>query len=157
MYGPLYHVAAYALIAHTGKLLVVQPRQSTLPGGTFSLPGASLGGGHGQGALELHLRRTLLDQVGLSVGELKLVGSLASPAISGTLLNLMFATDYNSGVLRPNPEVLEGAEWRSLAELEASPDLPDWLRAAIGVWKGQPTGKRSSFLGRNGPASWGNR
>jgi hypothetical protein len=157
VFGPLYHVAAYALIAHTGKLLIVQPRQSTLPGGSYSLPGSSLAGNHGHNALELHLRRTLLDQVGLSVGELKLVGSLASPAISGTLLNLIFATDYNSGVLRPNPELLEAAEWRALGELEAGADLPDWLRAAISVWKGQPTGKRSSFLGRNGPASWGNR
>ena len=123
-----YHVGLYALVQHHGNFLMVRQVASTLPPGQYGLPGAVLVGEVGGGVAELHLRRKLLSQLGLSVGELTLSGSHTLRTSEGTvLLNLIFGTDYNSGVPNPQQGVIVDMEWCSLSDLQARGNVPEWL------------------------------
>ena len=123
-----YHVGLYALVQHHGTFLMVRQVTSTLPPGPYGLPGAVLVGEVGGGVAELHLRRKLLSQMGLSVGELTLSGSHTLRTSEGTvLLNLIFGTDYNSGVPNPQQGVIVDMEWCSLSDLQARVNVPEWL------------------------------
>ncbi len=127
-----YHIGLYALVQHHGSYLMVRQVMSTLPSGPYGLPGAALIGEVGGGVAELHLRRKLLSQLGLSVGELTLSGSHTLRTSDGqVLLNLIFGTDYNSGVPNPQPGVITSMEWCSLEDLQSRGDVPEWLLNTI--------------------------
>ena len=127
-----YHIGLYALVQHHGTYLIVRQVESTLPSGPFGLPGAALVGEVGSSVAELHLRRKLLTQLGLSVGELVLAGSHTIRNPEGhTTLNLIFSADYNSGVPNPQPGVIAEMVWRSLAELQERGGVPEWLLSAV--------------------------
>jgi hypothetical protein len=126
-----YHIGLYALVQHHGNYLMVRQVASTLPAGPYGLPGAALIGEVGGGVAELHLRRKLLSQVGLSVGELTLSGSHTLRTPEGQVLNLIFGTDYNSGVPNPQPGTVSAIEWYSLADLQGRGDVPEWLMNTI--------------------------
>ncbi|WP_424950068.1 hypothetical protein [Deinococcus sp.] len=127
-----YHIGLYALVQHHGNYLMVRQAVSTLPAGPYGLPGAALVGEVGGGVAELHLRRKLLSQLGLSVGELILSGSHTLRNVDGhVLLNLIFGTDYNSGVPNPQPGVIVNLEWVSLNEVQRRGDAPEWLLNTI--------------------------
>ena len=127
-----YHIGLYALVQHHGNYLMVRQVASTLPAGSYGLPGAALIGEVGGNVAELHLRRKLLSQLGLSVGELTLSGSHTLRTSDGqVLLNLIFGTDYNSGVPNPQPGVITGMEWCSLEDLQGRGDVPEWLLNTI--------------------------
>lgn len=123
-----YHIGLYALVQHHGNYLMVRQAASTLPPGPYGLPGAALVGEVGGGVAELHLRRNLLSQLGLSVGEFTLSGSHTLRTSEGdVLLNLIFGTDYNSGVPNPQRSVIMEMQWCSLSDLQARGDVPEWL------------------------------
>ncbi len=85
------------------------------------------------GVAETALRKLLLTQVGISVSELTLVGSHILRAGSEqhpvSRLNLIFGTEYCSGILNPQPDLLKSALWIPQVQLEGQ--VPEWLRAAI--------------------------
>lgn len=152
---PTYQVGLFALVRRQDTLLLVRPHELLLPGGPQSLPGLLLGGvSSGLGTAENALRRTLLAQVGISVGDLVLVGShvtRAGPGATYARLNLIFAADYCSGILNPQPDVLKTALWIARSQLEEQ--VPHWLRAAIEALPGDPapapaTGGGLSLFGR---------
>ena len=123
-----YHIGLYALVQHHGAYLTVRQAASTLPPGPYGLPGGVLVGEMGGGVAELHLRRKLLSQVGLSVGELTLSGSHTLRNQDGQVaLNLIFGTDYNSGVPNPQPGVITDMEWVSLEDVQKRGNAPEWL------------------------------
>ena len=128
-----YQVGLFALVRRQDTLLLVRPHELLLPGGPQSLPGLLLGGlSSGLGTAENALRRMLLSQVGISVGDLVLVGShvtRAGPEATYARLNLIFGTEYCSGILNPQPDVLKTALWIPRVQLEEH--VPHWLRAAI--------------------------
>ena len=127
-----YNIGLYALVQHQGNYLLVRQVHSSLPPGAYGLPGALLVGEVGQNVAELHLRRKLLTQLGLSVGELTLAGShTLRTADGGVLLNLIFGTDYNSGVPNPQQGVVLEMEWCSAPDLLARPDVPEWLLSCL--------------------------
>ena len=131
-----YLVGLYALIQHNGKYLLVRQQASSLPGGHYSLPGALLLGDLGDKVAELHLRRVLLSQLGLSVGELRLAGSHALRLTDGgTQLNLIFGAEYNSGVPNPQRNVILSADWIASSELRTRGDAPQWLMSAIDTYE----------------------
>lgn len=128
-----YQVGLFALVRRQDTLLLVRPHELLLPGGPQSLPGLLLGGvPSGLGTAENALRRLLLSQVGISVGDLVLVSShvtRAGPEAAYARLNLIFGTEYCSGILNPQPDFLKTALWIPRAQLEEH--VPHWLRAAI--------------------------
>ncbi|GGR27897.1 hypothetical protein [Deinococcus ruber] len=131
-----YLVGLYALIQHNGKYLLVRQRASSLPGGNYSLPGALLLGDLGDKVAELHLRRVILSQLGLSMGELRLAGSHALRLTDGgTQLNLIFGAEYNSGVPNPQTGVILSADWITSSELRKRGDAPHWLMSTIDTYE----------------------
>lgn len=131
---PTYQVGVFALVQKRESILLVRPHKLLLPGGPQSLPGLIMQTTNtGMGVVELALRRTLLAQVGISVSEFRLAGSHIARAGSErnpmTRLNLIFSTEYNSGILNPQPADLKTALWIPLVQLEGQ--VPEWLRAAI--------------------------
>lgn len=133
-FPPTYQVGVFALVRKRDAVLLVRPHQLLLPGGPQSLPGTLLRDTKvGMGMVEGAIRRTLLSQVGISVGELRLAGShmLRAPneRRAVTRLNLIFASDYNSGILNPQPADLKSANWFIIQQLEK--EVPEWLRAAL--------------------------
>ncbi|MFC5847084.1 hypothetical protein [Deinococcus petrolearius] len=152
---PTYQVGLFALVRRHDTLLLVRPHELLLPGGPQSLPGLLLGGvPSGLGTVENALRRTLLSQVGVAVGDFVLLGShvtRAGPEASCARLNLIFGTEYCSGILNPQPDVLRTALWIPRAQL--AEQVPDWLSAALEALPGGPapapaTGGGLSLFGR---------
>ena len=131
-----YLVGLYALIQHKARYLLVRQQASSLPGGQYSLPGSVLLGDLGDKVAELHLRRAVLSQLGISVGELPLAGS---PALrltdGGTQLNLIFGTDYNSGVPVPQRGVILSTDWLSSSELRTRGNAPQWMMSAVDAYE----------------------
>lgn len=131
-----YNIGLYALVQHQGNYLLVRQVHSSLPPGAYGLPGALLVGEVGQNVAELHLRRKLLTQLGLSVSELTLAGShTLRTSDGGVLLNLIFGTDYNSGVPNPQQGVILDMEWCSAPDLLARPDVPEWLLSCLRTYQ----------------------
>ncbi|GHF51983.1 hypothetical protein HNQ07_003099 [Deinococcus metalli] len=130
-----FQVGVFALVQHQGSYLIVRHHQPLLPGGTQSLPGLILDVPAGNNIIELHLRRALLSQVGLAVSDLRLVGSHAGRGVQSgrgdARLNLIFGTQYCSGILNPQPDVLSGAEWLPSHEFGEYSGAPEWLQGAI--------------------------
>ncbi|WP_293913201.1 hypothetical protein [Deinococcus sp.] len=124
-----YQVGVFALVRHKDTYLVVQPHDALLPG-AVQLPGVLMSTASGAGLAELGLRRTLLAQVGLSVGSLSLVSSFAVRLPEGdSRLSLIFGSEYVSGILNPTAEV-RGADWTQPGQLRGL-GAPEWLFAAI--------------------------
>lgn len=131
---PTYQVGIFALVQKRDSILLVRPHRLLLPGGPQSLPGLLMQTTNtGMGVVETALRRTLLSQVGISVSELRLVGSHIARTGSErdpiSRLNMIFSTEYNSGILNPQPQELKTAIWIPLVQLEGQ--VPEWLRSAI--------------------------
>ncbi|WP_159065920.1 NUDIX hydrolase [Deinococcus ficus] len=128
-----FQVSLFGLVHHRGAFLLVQPRRPILPGGALSLPGLTLREEAGEAVAETQLRRILLRQVGLGVGELRLVGSYvgrgSEDGRADSRLYLVFGAEYCSGILNPNPAEVHGAEWVAGAELRER-GVPEWLLAA---------------------------
>ncbi|WP_249385535.1 hypothetical protein [Deinococcus radiodurans] len=132
---PSYQVGTFALVRHQDDVLLVRPYQLLLPGGPQSLPGALVDIQHsGLGVVETALRRLLLSQLSISVSEFWLVGShtLRTPGPDGQAiprLNLIFGTDYCSGILNPQPLGFKSAIWVPRSQLMER--VPEWLSAAL--------------------------
>lgn len=131
---PTYRLGLFALVRQQDKVLLVRPHHLLLPGGPQSLPGLILDETQPSlGVAELALRRYLLSQVGIGVADFRLVGShivrSGRPDQPTLRLNLIFGTEYGSGILNPQPDHLKSALWIPLAQL--TDNVPEWLRAAL--------------------------
>jgi hypothetical protein len=129
-----YQVGVFALVRQRETYLIVRPRLPLLPGGLHGLPGLVLSSPSGANVVESQLRRTLLAQVGISVAELRLVGSHAGRGVQNgaadARLNLIFGSEYCSGILTPQPDELLGAEWMDETQLFRA-GVPEYLLAAV--------------------------
>ncbi|WP_288435000.1 hypothetical protein [uncultured Deinococcus sp.] len=156
---PTYQVGLFALVHRQDTLLLVRPHELLLPGGPQSLPGLLLGAvSSGLGTAENALRRTLLSQVGISVGDLVLVGShvtRAGPEATYARLNLIFGTEYCSGILNPQPDVLRTALWIPRAQL--AEHVPHWLRAAMEALPGPAAARAELVPAAGGLSLFGRR
>lgn len=134
-----YQIGVFALIKQENAFLLVRPHQLLLPGGPQSLPGTIIHIQHsGIGIIENTLRRTILTDVGISVGSFRLIGSHATRSSEENpklpRLNMIFGSDYCSGILQARPSKLKTAHWFAINELEDAGHagkLPQWLRAAM--------------------------
>lgn len=136
---PTYQVGVFALIKQEHSFLLVRPHDLLLPGGPQSLPGTLIETQHsGIGIIENTLRRALLTDVGISVGTFRLIGSHATRSSEENpklpRLNMIFGSEYCSGILQPRPSKLKTAHWFAIDQLESAAQagkLPQWLRAAM--------------------------
>ncbi|WP_233554642.1 hypothetical protein [Deinococcus cavernae] len=131
---PTYRLAVFALVRQQGNVLLVRPHHLLLPGGPQSLPGhIMLDTEPGLGVVETGLRRHLLSQVGIAVSDFRLVGSHISrsgrPEHPTLRMNLIFGTEYCSGILNPQPDMFKSALWVPQAQLVDN--VPEWLRSAL--------------------------
>ncbi|THF87684.1 hypothetical protein E7T09_00075 [Deinococcus sp. KSM4-11] len=130
-----FQVGVFALVQHQGTYLIVRHHKPMLPGGSQSLPGLLLEVPAGNNIIEMHLRRALLSQVGIAVSDLRLVGSHAGRGVQSgngdARLNLIFGTQYCSGILNPQPDKLASAEWLPSHEFGEYSGSPEWLQSAI--------------------------
>lgn len=155
-----FQVGVFALVQHQGTYLIVRHARPLLPGGGHSLPGLLIDVPVGTNIIELHLRRALLSQVGIAVSDLRLVGSHAGRGVhSGegeARLNLIFGTQYCSGILNPQPDKVISAEWLPHHEFGEYSGAPDWLQSAIREFETvivppgarPPAGAKTSFFSR---------
>ena len=131
---PFYQVGAFALVRRGDAVLLVRPHRPLLPGGPQSLPGTLLDTRTtGPGTVETALRRTLLSQVGIAVSDLRLAsshvvrgGNREQPTLR---LNMIFGTDYCSGIVSPDPDNLKSALWIASDKLQEN--VPAWLQVAL--------------------------
>ncbi|WP_309573387.1 hypothetical protein [Deinococcus sp.] len=130
-----FQVGVFALVQHQGTYLIVRHLRPMLPGGNQSLPGLLLEVPAGNNIIEMHLRRALLSQVGIAVSDLRLVGSHAGRGVQSgngeARLNLIFGTQYCSGILNPQSDTLVSAEWLPSHEFGEYSGSPEWLQSAI--------------------------
>ncbi len=133
--GTAYQVRVFALIHNRQSYLLTRVHQPLLPGGGPTLPGLIINVLVGNNVIESQLRRTILSQVGIGVGDLRLVGSHAARGVEeGTAdarLNIIFGTEYCSGILTPNSSEIIQAEWRPRDDILASRDTPEWLQHCV--------------------------
>lgn len=131
--APTYQVGVFALVCQQDTFLLVRPHQLLLPGGPQSLPGTLIDVHQsGMSVVETALRRLLLGSVGISVAHLTLVGShttRVSPTEPLPRLNLIFGTEYCSGIIQVKPEDYQSAFWVHRDNL--SGQVPEWLRSAL--------------------------
>lgn len=131
---PTYRLGVFALVRQQDKVLLVRPHKLLLPGGPQSLPGDIMNDTEpGLSVVETAMRRHLLSQVGIAVSEFRLVGSHISrsgrPEQPTLRMNLIFGTDYCSGILNPQPDTYRSALWIQQAQLVEN--VPEWLRSAL--------------------------
>ena len=129
-----YQVGIFALVRQRETYLIVRPRIPLLPGGLHGLPGLVLSSSSGSNVVESQLRRTQLAQVGITVAELRLEGSHAGRGVQNgaadARLNLIFGSEYCSGILNPQPDELLGADWMDEAQLFHA-GVPEYLLGAV--------------------------
>lgn len=129
-----YQVGVFVLVRQRDTYLLVRPRVPLLPGGLHSLPGLILDSNSGSNVVESQLRRALLTQAGIAVAELRLVGSHAGRGVQSgageARLNLIFGSEYCSGILNPRADELLGAEWMNAEQLSRA-GVPEYLLAAV--------------------------
>ena len=131
---PTYRLGVFALVRQQDKVLLVRPHKLLLPGGPQSLPGDIMAETEpGLSVVESTLRRHLLSQVGIAVSDFRLVGSHISrsgrPEQPTLRMNLIFGTEYCSGILNPQPDTFKSALWIPQAQLIEN--VPEWLRSAL--------------------------
>ena len=131
---PTYRLGVFALVRQQDKVLLVRPHKLLLPGGPQSLPGDIMNDTEpGLAVVETALRRHLLSQVGIAVSDFRLVGSHISrsgrPEHPTLRMNLIFGTEYCSGILNPQPDLFKSALWIPQAQLVEN--VPEWLRSAL--------------------------
>ena len=128
-----YQVGIFALVRQRDTYLIVRPRVPLLPGGMYGLPGLVLDVPSDGNVVESQLRRALLAQVGIAVAELRLVGSHAARGVQGgsadARLNLIFGSEYCSGILNPQAGEILDAQWMDGPQLFRS-GVPDYLLTA---------------------------
>ena len=144
------------LIHNRTNYLIVRPRQPLLPGSGQEIPGIVINVPSGNQVVESQLRRAVLSQVGLAVGDLRLVGSHAGRGVeqgyADARLNLIFGSEYCSGIMTPNSTDLIDADWLPRQLLLMQPSTAGWLQSCIREYEillppSKDTGIQTGFSG----------
>lgn len=126
-------VGLFALVRRQQEIMLVRPHQLLLPGGPQSLPGCLLSAEQGgMGIAEATLRELLIKQIGISVSEFWLIGShviRSAPDSPLPRLNLIFGTEYISGIPAAHPKQYKSVIWVQRQMLQEK--VPEWLSAAL--------------------------
>ena len=133
--GEKYAVVATAIVVKEGKYLIAQrskdeekfPSKWTVPGGNLD-PEDYVGveknaGGVQYEILEIALKREVLEEVGLEIGEIKYVTSMVYQKSSGPAICLSFFADWKAGDVKLSEELTDFA-WVSADEAKNYDMIP---------------------------------
>ena len=135
MADPLHIVNTQALVVRDGRfLMIVRGDSEEHAPGALSPPGGKVE--HGKdatGILEDTLRREVLEETGVSVGEMAHIRSSRFTTDSGTpVVDSAFLCRYQSGeAYAADPDEVAGVEWLTPEEIEAHPKTQPWTLAIV--------------------------
>ena len=135
MADPLYIVNTQALVVRDGRfLMIVRGDSEEHAPGALSPPGSKVEHGlNVTGVLEDTLRREVLEETGVSVGETAYIRSSRFTTDGGTpVVDSAFLCRYQSGeAYAADPDEVAGVEWLTPQEIEAHPKTQPWTLATV--------------------------
>lgn len=140
---PYFIVNVEAAIKKADKYLIIKRSQKEEHSpGTLSLPGGKVDVSEvSPGALEEALRREILEETDLRIGDLSYVESKSFTMDTGEMcLSICFTTDDFEGEAKAQSACeVDEVLWLSSVDIMANPNCPPWTRqsiAAVEVLKG---------------------
>lgn len=119
-----FRLGLYTVVRRERRVLLVRYANGLvgLPGGRHTDP---------LRPVEQSLRDQLRGLTGIAIDRFELLGSYAFAAHDGVAsLNLVFLTDYVSGIVNGDAATVQGFEWVTLPELLWHPDATELTREA---------------------------
>ena len=135
MADPLHIVNTQALVLRDGRyLMIVRGEFEDHAPGALSPPGGKVE--HGEdatGVLEDTLRREVLEETGVTVGEMAYVRSRRFTTDRGTpVVDAAFLCRCQSGeAYAADPDEVTGVEWLTAEEIDAHPRARSWTAATV--------------------------
>ncbi len=116
-------------------LMIVRSTKEEHAGGTLAMVGGTVDfSDTSDNVLECALRRELMEEVGVTVGNtLKYVESKSFVTQNGTtVIDIVFLGEYASGEPTViDPDEVESVQWMTLKEIETHPKTPPWILQSI--------------------------
>lgn len=126
-----YIVNVQAVIVHEGRyLVIVRSMKEAHAGGTLSFVGGKVDDIHPvDDVLEVSIRREIMEEVGVTVGDLTYLESVHFTGSDNRdpVVNIVFLCPYVAGDAHVvSPDEVESVLWLTADELLAHPALPPW-------------------------------
>ena len=135
MADPLHIVNTQALVVRDGRfLMIVRGESEEHAPGALSPPGGKVEHGESAtGVLEDTLRREVLEETGVSVGEVAYIRSSRFTTDRGTpVVDSAFLCQYQRGeAYAADPDEVAGIEWLTAEEIEAHPRTQPWTLRTV--------------------------
>ena len=132
---PLHVVNTQGFVIRQGRyLMIVRGEFEEQAPGALSPPGGKVEFGDDEtGILEATVRREVLEETGVTVGEMVYIQSSSFTMDSGTpVVDSAFLCKYESGdAYRADPEEVAAVEWLTFEEIMANPKTPPWTQATV--------------------------
>ena len=135
MADPLHIANTQGFVVRDGRfLMIVRGESEEQAPGALSPPGGKVE--HGEdttGVLEDTLRREVLEETGVSVGEMVYLHSSRFTMDRGTpVVDVAFLCQYQSGeAYAADPDEVAGVEWLTAEEIEAHPRTQPWTLETV--------------------------
>ena len=135
MADPLHVVNTQALVVRDGRfLMIVRGESEEHAPGALSPPGGKVE--HGEdatGVLEDTVRREVLEETGVFVGEMAYIRSRRFTMDRGTpVVDSAFLCQYQSGeAFAADPDEVASVEWLTAEEIEAHPKTQPWTLVTV--------------------------
>ena len=132
---PMHVVNTQGLIIRQGRyLMIVRGEFEEQDPGALSPPGGKAEHGDDEtGILEATLRREVLEETGVTVGEMAYIRSSRFRMDSGTpVIDAAFLCKYESGEAHPaDLDEVDSVEWLTSEEILAHPRTQPWTHATV--------------------------
>ena len=135
MPDPLHIANTQGLVVRDGRfLMIVRGESEAHAPGALSPPGGKVE--HGEDAtavLEDTMRRELLQETGVSIGEMAYIRSRRFTTDRGTpVVDSAFLCQYQGGeAYAADPDEVAGVEWLTAEEIAAHPRTQPWTLATV--------------------------
>ncbi len=132
---PMHVVNTQGLVIREGRyLMIVRGELEEQAPGALSPPGGKAEHGDDQtGVLESTLRREILEETGVKVGEMAYIQSSRFRMDSGTpVIDAAFLCKYESGeAYRADPDEVGAVDWLTFDEIISHPKTQPWTQETV--------------------------